>query len=165
MIIVLEGPDGAGKTTLAKQLHQHYTSLKYETLIAYHPEGYRTLKMEEQFAAIHGILICDREAKISGTIYRNALPDKNWETFKPPNQLAFLDEGHGVVVKRFLLSPTFWENDNPFATRMCAATTEYSLEEYKIICEQYKTYNIKHMHRLLDRNRMLSDIIGTVSQN
>ena len=100
MIIVLEGPDGAGKTTLAAQLEEDFTARgAHATRLAYGPPDYTTnaiaffmgpiqewaekhvlgLNYESTFNAV---LIVDR-FHISEMVYRSVLPNRDLEWLSP----------------------------------------------------------------------------------
>lgn len=80
-IVVVEGPDGAGKTTLIKNL-RHATDRYYVTLLNSGPPG-NVLNVQcitnwiERMAIGRVPLICDRLSLISEPIYGELLRDQN----------------------------------------------------------------------------------------
>ena len=125
MIVVFEGPDGVGKSTIVDNLVKHFNGASIFQKV-YQPESFESLSKVEKEAAYFGILFCDREKAITSEVYRTALPERDWSAFdsvKTPDLLKF----DGVQVWRFLLT-----ND-----KADSSLTEYSQEEYERICEGY----------------------------
>ena len=108
MIIVLEGPDGAGKTTLAAQLEEDFTARgAHATRLAYGPPDYKTSAFDffmgpiQEWAEKHvlglnyestfnAVLIVDR-FHISEMVYRSVLPNRDLEWLSP-NDVAFINQ-------------------------------------------------------------------------
>ena len=100
MIIVLEGPDGAGKSTLAAQLEEDFTARgAHATRIAYGPPDFSSSAIDffmgpiQAWAEKHilglnyestfnAVLIIDR-FHISELVYRTVLPNRDLEWLSP----------------------------------------------------------------------------------
>lgn len=107
MIVAFEGPDGAGKTTLAHKISYHY----YYNLLA---------KDYPKVLAKKGITGIDRVAWITHYVYRLSLPYYEWHD--PLIRTVFsMPEAHLV----FLFSSSFPKDDM------------YTKEEYDLICRTY----------------------------
>lgn len=125
MIVVFEGPDGVGKSTVVDTLVKHFNGASIFQKV-YQPESFESLSKIQKDAAYFGMLFCDREKAISSEVYRKALPERDWSAFdsvKTPELLKC----NGVQVWRFLLI-----ND-----KADSSLTEYSQEEYAKICKGY----------------------------
>lgn len=71
MIIVLEGPEGVGKTTAALKLLERFDK---NARYVYFPGSWESLSPAEKSAAQKSVLICDREKYVTHQVYSKALP-------------------------------------------------------------------------------------------
>lgn len=125
MIIVFEGPDGVGKSTVVDTLVKHFNGASIFQKV-YQPESFENLSKIQKDAAYFGMLFCDREKAITSEVYRKALPERDWSAFDSVKNPELL-KCEGVQVWRFLLI-----ND-----KTDSSLTEYSQEEYERIREGY----------------------------
>lgn len=117
MIVVLEGPDGAGKSTVGQLLLALLEEKGVQASYVYQPDG---VPKELETIARQGCLILDRKKTISHQVYTSALPDRDWSSFTAPKEdLSEYD------VYRVCLMPI----DDP--------STEYSHIEYRQLKRAY----------------------------
>lgn len=81
-MIILEGPDGGGKSTLAKHLAQQTCSALYNaggpSIDAYTFMRRVEAELRMQGTAMHSI-VCDRFTLLSEPVYARALQNRAWE--------------------------------------------------------------------------------------
>lgn len=127
MIVVLEGVDGVGKTTIAKDLVSRFSKAGIVSAYAYAPVSYKELTHSQRKAARKGILVCDREAWVTSNVYRKVLPNHDWSEFPVTEETKPLPNA-----VRILLHP-----DNVSSLNV----DDYTSEELTQLAEHYVTFS------------------------
>ena len=127
MIVVLEGVDGVGKTTIAKDLVSSFFKAGIRTSYAYAPVSYKELTHSQRKAAQEGILVCDREAWFTSNVYRDVLTNHDWSDFPVTEETKPLPDA-----VRILIDP-----DDVASLDV----DDYTREELAQLAEHYKKFS------------------------
>jgi hypothetical protein len=144
MSIIVEGPDGAGKTTLVQELQNHFPRMDLHPRFCTSVGGPVANLAEEVYKDVTGVpthFIYDRHPTISEYVYNAAIPGR---TIRP----AFLSDTMGGVRQRvaqnsimvFCLPPFSVVYDNCIADELAGHQMLGVIDNIERIYEQYQMH-------------------------